>query len=233
MLHADADNPESGLNAGSEDQEEGGADDSDEQPARLAAILENAVAKRPSSFESWMQLASVERDREHYSAALQAVDRALSLRADDRARYLRLQLLVAQGGGEEAWQEARALIVSPFAVSEPEVWTQAAQAASQAREKKEAVRLLQIYLEKIPESPVQWALLGTLADDVGDAALAAAARRNAQVSERNLVLKLHQRARRYLRVGQRDQAILDLRSCLIFDPHYEPARTELRQLGAL
>ena len=210
------------------------AEDSEQARSRLLPQLRRAAGARPHSHELQLLLGQWELDQANHLQALEQADRALRLRPDDdRGRALRFEALLGLGRHEEAWLEAERLLPSPYAVRNLELKAKAAQAALQSGRHQQAAQLLREYLEWYPDSPQEWEALATAHERAGNSSGAALARRNAAQAKRNVVLLLHQQARRLALVGDRDGAGKRLRTVLLFDPSYAPAREDLHRLGVM
>jgi spermidine synthase len=193
--------------------------------------LGEAIALAPAAFLPRLHRARLLVAADRYSEALEDVDVALrAMPGDLRARYIRLQIFGALGRGREAREEAEALLASPYAQLEPQVWAYAARAAAMQGRFDQAIPEMRRYLEWNPTS-IEWPTLAKMYEGAGQREPAAAARRNAERAERNRVLATHQIARRLAALGDREQAISLLREALRSDPAYQPARDDLRQLG--
>lgn len=203
-----------------------------ETQARLLPDLREASAARPDSRALSLLLGAWELDQMNYPQALDAADRLLRVRPGDlSARALRFEALLGLGRYGEAWQEAQALLASPYAVRMPVLRAKAAQAALRSGEAQQAAVLLRQYLEMYPDSPQEWNLLAEVYAQLGEEQQAAAARRNVRQAKENVVLALHQQARRLALAGEREAAVQRLRTALLFAPDYAPARDDLRKLG--
>lgn len=206
----------------------------EELRARLLPELRRAVAARPTSHELQLLLGRWELDQANHLAALEQGDAVLRLRPeDDRGRALRFEALLSLGRYAEAWSEAERLLASPYALRDIDFKMKAAQAALQVGRLEPAARLLWEYLEWYPDSPQEWQTLATTLERLGDQTGAARAQRNAAQAKRNVVLLLHQQARRLALIGDREGAAQRLRAVLLFDPSYLPARADLNRLGQM
>jgi spermidine synthase len=195
-------------------------------------LLDRAVELRPDLFAPRLQRARLHALADEAASAFQDADAALAASPGDlRARYVRTQALNALGRSSEVYQEAQALLDTPYATWEPQVRLEAASAAAAAGHYDEGIRELRKYLDGHMNSGSEWQLLAAMYDHTGQAALAQEARDNAEKAQRNIVLTLHRDARRALRFGNADDAVRYLRTALLFDSTYEPARQELRHLG--
>jgi len=194
--------------------------------------LDEAVAQFPDAFAPRFFRAKQRYAADEMEPALADLTVALQVAPNDlRARYLRLQVLNDLERTPEAQADAAALLASPYLEIDSHLLTEAARTAAAAEHYDEASRLLVRYLEINPYAAMTWSLLGDMYAATGRTDEARNARTNATLAVSNLSLLMHQRARRQLRIGQRVEGIALLRSALMVDPQYEPARADLRALG--
>jgi spermidine synthase len=205
------------------------ADTTEEALRRLGLAIE----RFPEAFAPRLYRAQLLYLAERLTQALDDIDAALRAQPGDfRARYVRAQILNRLDRPAEARAEAEALLATPYADVESGVWSEAARAAAALQRYDDAIREQRRYLERNSNWPVEWKALARMYEGAGRAAEARDAHTNAERADRNLVLYLHQRARRTARLGSTEEAIHELKATLLLDPTYAPAREDLQRLGA-
>ncbi len=203
-----------------------------EARARLLPQLRMLGTLLPRSRVISLSLAEWELEQMNFSQALDAANTVLaSWPGDLPAQRIRFEALLGLGRFQQAWGEAQRLLASPYALRNHELKVKAAQAAHQSGDLASAERLLWDYLEWYPDSPQEWETLADLYEKLGDRARGGMARRNAEQAKRNVVLELHQQARRLTLIGDRQGAAQRLRTAFLFAPDYTLAREELKALG--
>jgi tetratricopeptide (TPR) repeat protein len=206
-----------------------------ENPDRVEAAraqLDQAVAMQPDAFAGRWQRAQLLFDQDEYEAALADVDVALrAAPADLRVRHLRLQLLTELDRMADARAEANVLVASPYVESVPSVLAEAAAVAAGIGRIDEAIGELRRYLVTSPDDYTEWDTLAELYAVADRTEEARAARQNAGIAQRNLVLMSHAHALRAERRGDREEAASLFRNALELDPAYAPAQHALRRLG--
>jgi tetratricopeptide (TPR) repeat protein len=138
--------------------------------------------------------------------------------------------LLALGHFGEAWGEAEQLLATALTQRDTDLYWDAAQAAWRAGRFREAGRWIETYLDFHPDSPEQWEALADIRTQLGEHAEAERARTNAAQAKRNFILALHMQARRAAVAGVRDEAVNQLRTIVLLDPSYLPARQDLERL---
>jgi spermidine synthase len=203
----------------------------DSEAALLLADLDRILVSHPQAAAALYRRALVRLQEDNGRGALEDIDAYLQQRPDDlRARYVRLKALIAVQDAGAAYEEAQRLLASPHAVAEPSLLSEAAQAAAELGHYEEAIRLMRGFLQRWSEYPMQWTLLAKMYRAAGRADEARQAEHNASIADRNLVLRLHQRALRAERVGLFDEAIGDLRTAWLIDEEYAPALYDLKRI---
>ncbi len=200
-------------------------------PARAAALLDEAVARNPRSFAARFLRARLgfESGRlEAFRGALADAEAALAaVPGDWRALHLRLQLNNALGDAAGARADAEALLATPLAPLFPDLWADAALAAAGLHRWDDAVREMRVFLDHRPNAPAQWRVLAGWLESAGRTADARAALSNAELATRNLLLSAHANARREALFGSRERAKQMLQSILRRDPSYAAAKADL------
>ncbi len=205
-------------------------------PARALQLLDQAVDLAPGAFEPRLLRARWRWEQSHedqFDLALADVGAALAAQPGDwRALDLRLQILNRLGRGAEALPDADALLKTPWASLDADVWADAAVADANRGQFDEAIRRLSKSLEIRPTTAARWKLLAALRRQVGQADAAREAEDNAAIARRNAVINLHIEARREALFGSTNRAREMLENLLTVDPTYAPAREDLARWAA-
>lgn len=198
---------------------------------RLVTELRQVLSLVPESYSARYLLATAEHDRQEPVHALAQIEEGLRTRPGDlRLRRLRLRVLLALGRATEAHQEANELLATRLKDRDMDLYRDAAQAAAQAGDLPQALRLTEAYLDHHPDSPEAWNSLADIYRRLGQQEAAAEAQAKAEQAKRNVILSLHRQARQLAIAGDLEGAITQLRTILLFDPSYVAARRDLQTL---
>lgn len=199
--------------------------------ATLVAELREVVSLVPESYSARYLLATAEHDLQEHTRALAQLEEGLRQRPSDlRLRRLRLRVLLALGRATEAHEEAQQLLATPLKERDPDLYWDGALAAERAGDLSQAIRLTEAYLDYRPDAPEAWTHLETIYRRLGQHGAAAEARAKAEQAKRNVILLLHEQARRLVLAGDVEGAMAQLQTVLLFDPSYTPARRDLQKL---
>jgi spermidine synthase len=202
-------------------------------PDQARALLDEAVSTGAEFFAPWYYRGLLHERLNEPEWALADVQAALRVQPGDlRARSLRLRVLTTLQRPAEAVTDAAALLASPYVHADMALWVYAARPTAAAGERNKAIVETMRYLEMNPNWSAGWLDLAALYDGLGQPDQASEARTNAERAKHNEVVALHRAAVRAERLQTPTAAVRLLQSALQLDPHYEPARQELRRLGA-
>jgi len=208
------------------------APDVDEVPKAVVTRLRQAVADRPDSFHAHLLLADALNRIDEPDEALEQIDAALRLQPGDlRARFTRLEILLALARSEEAREEATSLLSTPIG-RVGDVSLYAAVSAADSGKVDQGLRQMQTVIDRNPGVPSYWSALAQLYGMSGRREQALEAQANAERARRNVFLGLHRKALREERLFSNARAIETLQLVVQLDPEYEPALRDLERLGA-
>jgi spermidine synthase len=202
-------------------------------PTQARALLDESVSRGSTFFMPRYYRGLLHERLNQPELALDDVQAALRIQPGDwRARSLRLRLLTALQRPAEAVADAEALLASPYVHADMALWVYAARPTAAVGDFNKAIVETMRYLEMNPSWSAGWLDLATFYQGAGQPEKASEARTNAERAKHNEVVGLHRAAVRAERLQTPAAAVSLLQSALQLDPHYEPARQELRRLGA-
>lgn len=202
-----------------------------EKRERALRALDDALRIDPYHKESLLQRSELREAIGDVEGALQDANRAIAVDPEDhRSQHQKISLLGRLGRFEEARLVAQKLDEEGIAVFDWGVWPKLAVSAAASGQYEFAEEVMRRFLEYVPYSPQEWAILAEIYKRMDRPEDAQAALANAQISEENRTAELHREAMTALLFGGRTAAQKMLERVIERDPNNQRAREDLARI---